>query len=154
MKTIIKKKQTDPHAIHESLQKGYGIEHPERISGYAAFFMDYGDICVSDNIDRIMVRSPEFRDFVLSSLQDFQNDEYGYISQGDYYDNIEDKWIAGGYEIIGRYALGPFRREGGGKQEMPGCFIKIRYYHGNTYILFDSEFDWLIQEHLSAQNSN
>lgn len=43
MKTIIKKKQTDPHAIHESLQKGYGIEHPERISGYAAFFFDLGD---------------------------------------------------------------------------------------------------------------
>lgn len=146
MKTIIKKKQQDPKAIHESLQKGYGIEHPERISGYAAFFMNYGDISVSDNVDHDMAHFPEFRDFVLSSLHDFQNDEYGYVSRSDYYENIEDKWIAGGFEIFGRYAYGAFRREGGGKQEMPGSFIKIRYYHGNTYILYDSEPDWLINE--------
>ena len=96
MKTIIRKKQQDPRTIHESLQKGYGIPYPEKISGYAAFFMKYGDIIVSDSIAARMEINEDFRRFIFSSLQRFQNDDYGLISSDDWDNNIEDKWIAGG----------------------------------------------------------
>ena len=142
MKTIIRKKPHNPKAIHENLQKGYGIQHPEKISGYAAFYMDYGDVCVSDKVANWIDRRPDFREFVLSSIREFQNDHYGHISWNDHEDNIEDKWISGGYELFGRYAFGKTHESEG--FAMPDEYIKIRYYHGNTYILFDSEPDWLI----------
>ncbi len=142
MKTIVKKKQIDHRAIHESLQKGFGIEHPERISGYAAFFIDYGDISVSDNIAAAMDRNEEFRSYIFSRIQDFQNDKYGYISRSDFDENTENKWIAGGGNIIGRYGIGPLAEQDG--IMMPYDFIKIRLYKGNTYILYDYEPDWLI----------
>ena len=142
MKTIISKKPQDSKAIHENLQKEYGIGHPEKTSGYAAFFMNYGDICASDEITGWMDRNPDFREFILSSIREFQNDQYGHISWRDYEENIEDKWISGGYELFGRYAFGRVHESDG--LAMPDEYIKIRYYHGNTYILIDSEPDWLI----------
>ncbi len=142
MKTMIRKKPQDSKAIHENLQKGYGIEHPEKISGYAAFFMNDGDIFVSDKVDNWMACQPGFREFILSCIQEFRKDNYGHISWHDYEENIEDKCIAGGYELYGRYAFGRTRESHG--YSMPDEYIKIRYYHGNTYILFDSEPAWLI----------
>ncbi len=144
MKTIIRKKQQDPKAVHENLQKGYGIKHPEKTSGYAAFFMNYGDIRVSDKVAGLMDRRPDFRAFIQSSIQAFQNDQYGHISWHDHEENIEDKWIAGGYELFGRYAFGRVHESDG--FAMPDEYIKIRYYHGNTYVLLDSEPDWLIHD--------
>ena len=145
MKTIIKKKQIDPRAIHESLQKGQGIEHPERISGYAAFFMSYGDIIVSDLVAGAMARDERFRDFVMTSLQEFQGDDYGMISVEDYYCNIEDKWIAGGGDLFGRYSYGKNIKID--RYDIPEAIIKIRMYKDNTFILYDSEPDWLIKEY-------
>ncbi len=145
MKTIIKEKPMDPHAIHENLQKGYGIEHPERISGYAAFFMSYGDIIVSDRVAEVMDRNESFRDFVMTSLRAFQADKYGQISMSDYNENIELKWLAGGGDLFGRYAYG--RVEDVFGQMMPQEFIKIRVFKDSTFILYDSEPDWLIKEY-------
>jgi len=142
MKTIIRKKAQDSKAVHETLQKGNGVKHPERISGYAAFFMNYGDVRVSDKVANWMDRRSDFREFIQSSIQAFQNDQYGHISWRDHEENIEDKWISGGYELFGRYAFGKVHETDG--FAIPDAYIKIRYYHGNTYILFDSEPDWLI----------
>ena len=151
MKTIIKKKQTDPHAIHESLQKGYGIEHPDRISGYAGFFFDLGDVMVSDSVAQRMALVPAFHEFVYSCIRDFQQDKYGHISMFDHDEDIELKWLAGGGNLFARYAYGRIGEENG--VPTPEEYIKVRIYQDNTYVLFDSEYDWLIREHLSASGN-
>jgi hypothetical protein len=145
MKTIIKEKRMDPQAIHESLQKGYGIEHPERISGYAGFFFNLGDVVVSDSVAQRMSLVPAFHDFVYSCIRDFQQDKYGYVSMFDYDENVELKWLAGGGSLFARYAYGRIGEENG--VPTPEEYIKVRIYQDNTYILFDSEYDWLIKEH-------
>ena len=150
MVTIIKGKTTDPKVIHETLQNGYGIEHPEKIAGYGAFFMNYGDICVSDRIAFRMDHNEEFRNFVMDSLRSFQKDDYGQISRNDYDENVESKWIlGGGGEMFGRY---PYTPPSTKNQPVPESIIKIRTYEHNTYILYDSEPDWLIREYLEAEN--
>ena len=44
---IRRKKKKDAELIHTTLQKGLGIQHPEKISGYAGFFFDLGDVYAS-----------------------------------------------------------------------------------------------------------
>ena len=139
MKKIISAGKINPEEIHENLKKGYGMEHPERVSGYAGFFINYGDVYASDQIAYGMECNKEFRDFVLQSIQDFKSDEYGMISNSDYFENVEDKWLAGGGRLFGRYPYGEFRKYN--EYEMPEDFIKIRYYFGKTYVMYDSELD-------------
>ena len=147
MKVILEEKKLNPEAIHRSLQKGYGIEHPERISGYPGFFANYGTAYVSDEVHRFMELSPEFRKFVFESLKRYQDNEYGQISEWDWEFNVEDKWLGGGSELFGRYAYGEWRTLYSQRStKCPERFIKIRGYQGNTYILFDAEPDWLIRE--------
>ena len=145
MKTIIKKATRNPQDIHNSLQQGFGIAHPEKISGYAGFFINYGGIIASDLIYSAMDQN-SFREFVYTSIRDFQDDKYGLISESDYINNIESKWLPGGGPLFGRYAYGRVFEEYG--QSMPMDIIKIRMYQDNTYILFDSEPDWMIKEFL------
>ncbi len=146
MKIIIKKKPADPQAIHKNLQKGYRIKHPEKICGYNSFFMNYGDIIVSDRIAFRMDHSEEFRNCIFVWLHEFQNDKYGLISHNDYDCNMEDKWISDGGDLFSRYA---YSWKTIGDKTAPEEFIKIRKYKDNTYILYDSEPDWIIKEYLS-----
>ena len=135
MKKIMELRKPDSQQIHESLSKGYGIPHPERISGYAGFFIRYGDVFVSDLIACTMDRIPAFHRFIRESVRRFTNDEYGLISQSDKDENIELKWLAGGGPIFGRYAFEERVMPDGEKEAAE--IIKIRLYKGNTYILFD-----------------
>ena len=145
MKTIIEAMpKQDPAKIHETLQKGYGTKHPEKIHGYAAFFMDYGEVKASDHVAYGMEHNRDFREFVYASIRSFKNDDYGLISDSDWDNNIEDKWISGGYDLMGRYAYGTAQGKRHGP--LPERIIKIRYYRGTTYVLYDAEFDWIIKE--------
>ena len=38
-------KEKDPKAVYRTMQKGYGVKHPERISGYAGLFFGTGISC-------------------------------------------------------------------------------------------------------------
>ena len=143
MKLILKKTpRPDPKEIRSRLRKGYGVNHPEKIFGYADFFFDPGDVFASDTVAAAMERIEAFRLFVHSCIQDFRQDRYGYISQSDHDENVEDKWLGGGWELFGRYAYGPV--DTAYDPPMPAEYIKIRYYRGSTYVLYDAEPDWLI----------
>lgn len=143
MKKIINKEATQtPQLTYEQLQKGYGTKHPEKISGFMAFSFRLGNVFASDKVAARMEINPAFQEFVFSSLQSFQNDNYGYISQLDEEGNVEAKWLSGGGDLFGRYAYGKMNTQKG--VAMPEEYIKIRMYKNDTYILFDSEPDWLI----------
>ncbi len=147
MKTIIEGRTVDSRAIHQILQKGYGTTHPERIAGYDAFFMSYGDIIVSDDMAYAMDHNEEFKCFVFTCIREFQNDKYAHISHNDYDCNVEDKWLAGGGDLFARYA---YNWKAIGDRRAPQAFIKFRKHKDNTYILFDSEPDWIIKEYLKG----
>ena len=143
MKKIREKEPTAlPQFTYEQLRKGYGVKHPEKISGYMAFSFNLGNIFASDAVAARMDTNPTFQDFVFSSLQNFQNDNYGFISPFVDAGDIEGKWLSGGIDLFGRYAYGKIVTQK--DVAMPEEYIKIRMYRGNTYILFDSEPDWLI----------
>ena len=139
MKKIMSARKIDPAEIHENLKNGFGIEHPEKINGYVGFFVNHGDVFASDDVAWRMEHNKDFNDFVVQSIRDFKNDHYGMISDSDYYLNVEGKWIAGGDNLFGRYPFGAFRKYD--EYEMPGEYIKVRYYEGKTYVMFDSELD-------------
>ena len=142
MKTIIEAMpKQGPKKIHETLQKGYGVKHPEKILGYAGFFMNYGEVQASDAVAALMEKDEVFRDYVLVSFRAFRNDDYGRISESDRLDNIEDKWLGGGGELFGRYPYGPVKETERIYCRLPKNSIKIWHFHGTTYVLFDSESD-------------
>ena len=144
MKKIMESKKRDAAAFHRSLQKGYGIEHPERVSGYAGLCFNIGDVYASDRIADRMERSAEFRGFVLDCIRRFSADDYGDISEYDHDNNVEGKWIAFGDDLFARY---PFGTTVSGKgTQIPKEVLKVRYISGRTYVLYDSDLDTMINE--------
>ena len=141
MKKIYSAERKDPKVVLEACKVGYHIEHPERINGFAGLCMNYGDVYVMDDIARRMDSFQQFKDFVLKSLDDFRHDKYGDISDNDESNNIEDKWIAGGWDLFGRYPWPEISSSG-----KPYDYIKIRFYHGNTYVYYDSDLEFELKE--------
>ena len=141
MKKIYSAERKDPKDVLEACKAGYHIEHPEQINGFVGLCMNYGDIYVTDQIADRMNWQQEFKEFVLKSLDDFKNDEYGDVSDNDEYNNIEDKWIAGGWDLFGRYPSPKISSSG-----KPYDYIKIRFYHGNTYVYYDSDLEFELME--------
>ena len=131
-------KKRDPEADRRALQKGYGIEHPERINGYSGLFFGTGDVLISEAVVQSM-SIDRFREFVLDSLQLFRKEKYGGISSADEELNGESRWLGNGDRVFGRYGYFYDDRSQGKKQydEM----IRIRMWKGNIWITFDSELD-------------
>lgn len=138
MRKIAENKKQDPQVIHSSLQKGFGIEHPERIHGYAGFFFGLGDVYASDWVADRMERSERFREFVFQSLERFKHDDYGDISESNCDENIENKWLFGGWPLFGRYSY--IVKRGNGK-EIVETVIKVRCLKNATTVMDESEID-------------
>lgn len=146
---IQKAEKKDPEKIHRSLQKGYHIEHPERIMGYAGFFFELGDVYASGYVAEQMDNG-EFRSFVLDSLRRFYKGEFGQISSRDEDENIENRWLFGIDRLFGRYG---YNMPDSRRTEKDPFYevICIRKHKGNTWITVDSEADWFLffeDEHL------
>lgn len=142
MKKIKEAKKMDPEAIRKSLQGGYGVEHPERIHGYNGLFFDLGDVYASDWVAEWMDQSEAFRSFVFRSLERFENDDYGDISELDHSDNIEIKWLSCGWPLFGRYGQMSVRGNG---EEVLNAVIKIRRWKNVTTVMGESELDEIPQ---------
>ena len=139
MVKLLEGKKKDARAIHESLQKGYRIVHPERITGYAGFFYETGDVYISDAIDRRIKQLPEFLDFVMKSLKAFEAGKYGDISKDDYDENEENRYLFGIRRLFGRYGFKLCKNYLGEPCYME--IIKIHKWGDNTYIMYDSDLD-------------
>lgn len=135
---IRKAYRPDPVAEHERLKKGYGIAHPERITGYPGLFFGRGDVFVSETIGEFMKYIPAFRDFVFQSLKRFQKEDYGQISKDGELNNAENRWIGGGDQVMGRYG---YYIEGNQGDDRYDEVIRIRTWNGNIWITYDEEPD-------------
>ena len=139
---IRRKKKKDAELIHTTLQKGLGIQHPEKINGYAGFFFDLGDVYASGYVaDRM--NNKRFRDFVMDCLKRFDKGEYGEISRQDEDENGWNRWQFGIGRLFGRYGYDFTDRE---KGDTGPYFevICIRMHENNTWVTFDSEADWFL----------
>ena len=138
MKKIREAEKLDWEARHQELQRGYGVEHPERIHGYAGLFFTLGDVYASDWIAKLMDQSEKYRAFVFQSLERFENDDYGDISENDHEENVEVKWLSCGWPLFGRYGYKTVRGNG---KEVFLSVIKIRRLENVTTVMEESEMD-------------
>ena len=136
---LIEKKEKNDQAIHESLKKGFRTNHPERISGYAGFFFDMGDVFVTEQIYDRMKAGSEFREFIMESIKRFDKGDYGEVSEMDYDENQENRWLFGCPRIFGRYGFRYHTTYNGSKRYQD--VIKIRFWYGSTYVLYESDLD-------------
>ena len=143
MVLIIRAKKQDPAVLHSLIQKGYGVKHPEKIHGYGGLFFTLGNVYVSNTVYSGMKRNPEYRRFILDSINRFEQDDYGYISSWEHDCNTEARWLFGG-DLIGQYACGKWKTPE--KTEIPNWYIRIRTYEGNTYVTDFADWDWIIRE--------
>ena len=142
MKKIKEAEKMDRAARHQALQKGYGVEHPERIHGYAGLFFTLGDVYASDWVAKWMDQSEIFRAFVFQSLERFENDDYGDISENDHDENVEVKWLSCGWPLFGRYGQMSDRYNG---EQVLNAVIKIRRLKNVTTVMEESEMDEIPQ---------
>ena len=132
----------DPEQIRRSLQKGYRVEHPERIMGYPGLMYDPGDVYVSGQIAERMGYE-EFRSFVMDSLRRFDHEDYGQISLSDRDENIENRCLFGIDRLFGRYGFhNPARRRN--DTDPFDEVICVRKYGENTWVTTESEVDWFV----------
>ncbi|MBR0352159.1 MAG: hypothetical protein IJH53_03040 [Oscillospiraceae bacterium] len=108
----------------------------------------YGDVYVSDWLAGVMVNDRELGGNVLKAVERFRADDFGLICGFDKMHTND--WYFGG-DFIGRYSVGKWNKGAqiNGQEmriNMAELYIKIRTYEGNTYVLADSEWDWLIRE--------
>jgi hypothetical protein len=75
---------------------------------------------------------------VFRSLERFENDDYGDISELDRTDNIETKWLSCGWPLFGRYGQMSDRDNG---EQVLNAVIKIRRLKNVTTVMEESEMD-------------
>ena len=140
---ILKAEKPDPELVRRGLQKGFGIEHPERIRGFAGFLFSLGDVYVTGNIAEFMKCSEAFAGFVMESLKRFDRGDYGLISRSDKDENIENRCLFGIDRLFGRYGY----RLPGSSGDGPDPYWRIaciRKLDGNTWVTYDSDADWFL----------
>ena len=131
----------DPQALYKSLQKGYGVKHPEKINGFSGLSFGTGSVYISQMLLPYM-KKPEFNEFVYRSLRMFEKEKYGDISNSDIEVNGENRWLGNGDRVTGRYGY-YYDSDYQGKLRFDEI-IRIRTWEGDTWISFDPEPDFYI----------
>lgn len=127
MKLFYQSPKFDIGKIYKEVQKGYGIEKPERVMGYAGTFLfTLGDVYTSDMLNRFMLKDVTLADYLSVIMNRFMKDDFGEVSKDIESNNLENRYIGGGSYMIGRY------------NSFYG-FIKLKTLPGYTLLSFDAE---------------
>lgn len=105
MKLFYKDTKPDFSKIHDATSKGYGVQHPERIHGYAgAFLFTLLDVYLSERLEKLLEQKHELIPVLQNLLIRFKNEDYGRVSDDEQCSNGEQRYICGGhYYMIARY---------------------------------------------------
>ncbi len=122
-------------------------KEPKPLDSYFSYTV--GNVYISDWLADSVLGNTEMGRVLLQSLKKFFHSDYGDISSFDADCNLENVCFGG--ELFGRYHTGDWQLPANIKGEIlrikrPDLVFKIRTYEGNTYVLADSEFDWVIKE--------
>ncbi len=119
MKLFYKDEKPNLSKIQEVTSKGYGIPHPEYISGYAGTFLfSLLDVYLSEQLEQLINVRPHFTSALYNLLKLFKKDEYGYVSQDEQLSNGEQRYFCGSH-----------------------CYMIARYDTDVGRIIFESFFD-------------
>ena len=105
MELFYQQPKPDPQKTCEAVSRGYGIQNPERTLGYAgAFLFHVPDVYISDRIASRLKLNPTFKDDLLTMLEDFCKDDYGFVTSLEQNSNGETRYLCGSSTwMIARY---------------------------------------------------
>lgn len=127
----------DLKEVYRNLQRGYGLEHPERVNSFQGLLFGRGNAFVSGRILEKM-KITEYRLFVYDSLGSFYKEKYGDVSAETNEENGMSRWLGNGEYVTGRY--GYFRGGYRGRQQFDEA-IRIRKWKGDIWITDEGEPD-------------
>jgi len=106
MKLFYQQPKLDPQKIHDTVSKGYGIEHPEHVGGYiGAFLFHIPDVYVSDKVAQKMQQYGKTADVLMKMINRFQREDYGFITKYEWENNGETRYFSFSSSwMIGRYS--------------------------------------------------
>ena len=92
--------------VVEVCQKGYGVKHPEKISGFNAFFYRLDDIYLYGRLETWVENNRELEAELNGFIKRFMKEDYGFVTRAEADNNLENKWLCGSCcWTIGRYAF-------------------------------------------------
>lgn len=92
--------------LREGLQKGFGVEKPERIHGYQAFFYRVSDIYAYGSLERVVDGNEKVEKELKGFIERFKKGDHGFITSGEYWSNGEQECFAGTCNLqIARYSF-------------------------------------------------
>ena len=105
MELFYQQPKPDPQKTRETVSKGYGIQNPERVLGFAgAFLFHVPDVYISDTIASRLKLNPTFKDDLLTMLERFCTDDYGFVTFLEQNSNNETRYLCGSSTwMIARY---------------------------------------------------
>ncbi len=90
----------------EVCQQIYGIEHPERISGFGVFGYKLFDIYLYGRLENWVEDNPDLEEELNEFIRQFMREDYGFVTRDEAYNNSENKWLCGSCcWSIGRYSF-------------------------------------------------
>lgn len=105
MKLFYKDQSPDFSKILAATSKGYGIQNPDKINGFAgAFLFTLLDVYLSERLEQLLEFSPEFASTLHGLFDRFKNEDYGDISINEESANSEQRYLCGCHTyMIARY---------------------------------------------------
>ncbi len=106
MRLYIKGEKVDVQKRIEQVGKAYGIRHPERVHGFAGYFLrSTPNIYLSDKAEAYLNQHPGFEAELNGIVKRFNGDDFGLLPKDDVQAQLEDiymfgafRWLKGIYE--------------------------------------------------------
>lgn len=122
------RKQIDYQEIHDVVKKAYGIEHPEKIHGYAgAFMFTLLDVYVSDRLEPILESDPQFSAQLMDIIKRFSREDYGESFSDEVDNNIERRYFG----FSSRFMIARYMTDHG--------MIVFEFFHDMALLYFADE---------------
>ena len=129
--------------LREGLQKGLGVEKPERIHGYQAFFYRVSDIYAYGVLEKVLDGNEKVEKELKTFAERFKKDDWGFITSNEYYSNVEQRcmWGISDYQIA-RYSFEnpDLRHEGGVVLEFFRDFGLFYFVNEDMSEIYEEQF--------------
>lgn len=105
MELFYQQPKPDSQKTREAVGRGYGIKNPDQTLGFAgAFLFHVPDVYISGRIASRLKLNPTFKDDLLTMLDSFCHDDYGFVTSAEHYNNGETRYLCGSSSwMIARY---------------------------------------------------
>ena len=106
MRLFIQGEKVDVQKRIEQVGQAYGIRHPERVHGFAGYFLrSTPNIYLSDKAEAYLNQHPGFEAELNGIVKRFNGDDFGLLPKDDVQTQLEDiymfgafRWLKGIYE--------------------------------------------------------